>query len=60
MSEHSTPSLFDRPEAPESAATNYALSFAALAAAVLLRYLLDPWMGTPCRSSRFSAQWPWP
>ncbi len=45
MSERSTPSLVDRPAATRSAATNYALSFAALAAAVLLRYLLDPWMG---------------
>jgi hypothetical protein len=45
MSERSTPSLVDRPAATRSAATNYALSFAALAAAVLLRSLLDPWMG---------------
>ena len=45
MTDHrSTPSLIDRP-AGTSAATNYALSFAALAAAVLLRYLLDRWMG---------------
>ncbi|HVQ17033.1 MAG TPA: PAS domain S-box protein, partial [Vicinamibacterales bacterium] len=33
------------PAGTRSAATNYALSFAALAGAVLLRYLLDPWMG---------------
>ena len=45
MSERSTPSLVDRPGGARSAATNYALSFAALAAAVLLRSLLDPWMG---------------
>ena len=45
MSERSTPSLVDRPAGARSAATSYALSFAALAAAVLLRYLLDPWMG---------------
>ena len=45
MPERSTPSLVDRPAGSRSAATNYALSFAALAAAVLLRYVLDPWLG---------------
>ena len=45
MPERFTPSLVDRRAATRSAATNYALSFAALVAAVLLRYLLDPWMG---------------
>jgi PAS domain S-box-containing protein len=45
MSERPTPSLIDRPAGTRSAATSYALSFAALAAAVLLRNLLDPWMG---------------
>ena len=45
MSEHSTPSLFDRTAGARRAVTNHALSFAALAAAVLLRSLLDPWMG---------------
>jgi len=45
MSERSTSSLVDRPAGARRAATNHALSFVALAAAVLLRYLLEPWMG---------------
>jgi PAS domain S-box-containing protein len=45
MSERSTSSLVDRPAGIRSAATNYALSFAALAAALLLRSLLDGWLG---------------
>ncbi|HET9566785.1 MAG TPA: PAS domain S-box protein, partial [Vicinamibacterales bacterium] len=40
-----TPSLFDRQAGARRPAASYALSFAALAAAVLLRSLLDPWMG---------------
>src|SRR5687767_9273116 len=45
MSQRSTPSLFDRQAGARRPAASYALSFAALAAAVLLRYLLDSWMG---------------
>jgi len=45
MSQRSTPSLFDRQAGARRPAASYSLSFAALAAAVLLRYLLDPWMG---------------
>ena len=40
------PSLLSRPAAlPRSPAVLYATAFAAVVAAVLLRYLLDPWMG---------------
>ena len=46
MSSQHPSSLASRPAAaPRSAAVSYAVAFAALAAAVLLRFLLDPWMG---------------
>ncbi|HXT30065.1 MAG TPA: hypothetical protein VN716_12315, partial [Vicinamibacterales bacterium] len=46
MQSHSPSSLVGRaPAAPRSAAATYGLAFTALGAAVLLRYLLDRWMG---------------
>jgi PAS domain S-box-containing protein len=46
MSEQPTPTTVNRPHgAVRSGLTTYALAIAALLAAVLIRYLLDPWMG---------------
>jgi len=46
MQSHPPPSFAGRaPAAPRSAAATYGLAFTALGAAVLLRYLLDRWMG---------------
>ena len=44
MAEHSTQTIVNRPDAP-GVLTSYVLAFGAIAAAVLLRYLLNPWMG---------------
>ena len=44
MAEHSTQTIVNRPDAP-AVLTSYVLAFGAIAAAVLLRYLLNPWMG---------------
>ena len=45
MSTPADSTIVSRPEKERSAAATYAVAIAALAAAVLLRYLLDPWMG---------------
>ena len=45
MSTPADSTIVNRPENDRSAPATYAVAIAALAAAVLLRYLLDPWMG---------------
>jgi hypothetical protein len=45
MSTPADSTIVSRPEKERSAPLTYAIAIAALAAAVLLRYLLDPWMG---------------
>ena len=45
MSTPTDSTIVNRPEKDRSAAATYAVAIAALAAAVLIRYLLDPWMG---------------
>jgi PAS domain S-box-containing protein len=45
MSTPADSTIVNRPEKKRSASVTYAVAIAALAAAVLLRYLLDPWMG---------------
>jgi PAS domain S-box-containing protein len=45
MSTPADSTIVNRPEKDRSAPPTYATAIAALAAAVLLRYLLDPWMG---------------
>ncbi|HMJ85725.1 MAG TPA: PAS domain S-box protein, partial [Vicinamibacterales bacterium] len=45
MSTPTDSTIVNRPEKDRSTAAKYAVAIAALAAAVLIRYLLDPWMG---------------
>ncbi len=45
MSTPADSTIVNRPENDRSAPATYAVAIAALAAAVLIRYLLDPWMG---------------
>src|SRR5262245_57537923 len=45
MSTPADSTIVNKPEKPRSASVTYIVAIAALAAAVLLRYLLDPWMG---------------
>src|SRR5437867_2389933 len=45
MSTPADSTIVNQPEKERSAPVTYAIAIAALAAAVLLRYLLDPWMG---------------